>query len=152
VADGNVLVVVQALAMAIACIEIALNLTHKKTLSGRKLSTLREIVRQYAGGQLWVDVVNLCALSLAMATGIFAFSCLRLVAVSKVGQVMEKLERLEIYLIENYYNEQYWSLAKTLIFNFCFAHMLAILLLAMTSVDPERNWMVAKQVHLAPWI
>jgi hypothetical protein len=55
-------------------------------------------------------------------------------------------------VIDNYYNEQYWSLAKTFIFNFCFAHILAISLVAMTNLNEDMNWMVAKGVHGSPWI
>jgi hypothetical protein len=43
-------------------------------------------------------------------------------------------------------------LAKTFIFNFCFAHILAISLVAMTNLNEDMNWMVAKGVHGSPWI
>ena len=61
---------------------------------------------------------------------------LRLFVVAKLPQCLEKLERLEAACIKNYHNEQYWSLAKVVLFNFCFAHILAILLTAMAKIDP----------------
>jgi hypothetical protein len=49
-------------------------------------------------------------------------------------------------MISNYYKEQYWSLAKVLLFNFCYAHFLAILLHSMSKINEENNWMLAKNV------
>lgn len=48
---------------------------------------------------------------------------------------MDNLEKLEAAFIKTYYNEQYWSLAKVVIFNFCFAHIIAIFLSAMTQIN-----------------
>ena len=50
------------------------------------------------------------------------------------------MEKLEVYFIKSYYNEQYWSLIKVFLFNFCFAHILAILLNGMTRFNPKNNW------------
>lgn len=56
-----------------------------------------------------------------------------------------------MYFIENYYKEQYWSLVKVFIFNFCFAHVLAVFLIAMTSLSAEQNWMVAHGIGQGLW-
>lgn len=61
------------------------------------------------------------------------------------------MERLEVYFIENYYNQQYWSLVKVFLFNFCFAHMLAIALLAMSNLSQNDNWIVNKHLISRPW-
>jgi hypothetical protein len=54
-------------------------------------------------------------------------------------------------IITTSYNEQYWSLAKILIFNFTFAHILAVFLSAMTSVSPNSNWMTVKGISGSAW-
>lgn len=40
---------------------------------------------------------------------------------------------------------------KVFLFNFCFAHMLAILLVAMSNLNPDKNWQSSKNLASAPW-
>jgi hypothetical protein len=40
---------------------------------------------------------------------------------------------------------------KILLFNFAFAHIIAILLNAMASLSPGANWMTAKGIGSSPW-
>jgi hypothetical protein len=68
------------------------------------------------------------------------------------------MEKLEVLFIKNYHNEQYWSLIKVnfnftqvFLFNFCFAHILAIFLTAMASIDDNSNWMVRKNIMHQSW-
>ncbi len=37
------------------------------------------------------------------------------------------------------------------IFNYCFAHVLAIFLVAMAGIDDQNNWMIKKQIINSPW-
>lgn len=53
--------------------------------------------------------------------------------------------------IKNYYNEQYWSLIKVVLFNFCFAHLLAIFLTAMANIDQEHNWYQTVSITNGSW-
>jgi hypothetical protein len=62
------------------------------------------------------------------------------------------MERLEVNFVSSFYVEQYWSLIKVFIFNFCFAHFLAIILIAMTNVNDNQNWMIKKGITDSPWI
>jgi hypothetical protein len=55
-----------------------------------------------------------------------------------------------VFFIQNFYNEQYWSLIKVFIFNFSFAHILAIYLLCMANIGDD-NWMHYREIYLAPW-
>jgi hypothetical protein len=75
---------------------------------------------------------------------------LRLFIIVKLSKGIEKVEKLEVFFIQNFYKEQYWSLIKVFIFNFSFAHILAIYLLCMANIGDE-NWMNYKQIYLAPW-
>jgi hypothetical protein len=40
---------------------------------------------------------------------------------------------------------------KVLLFNFCFAHILSIILLEMANLNHAQNWMVARQIADAAW-
>lgn len=77
---------------------------------------------------------------------------LRLFIIVKLSQGLEKIEKLEVFFIHNFYKEQYWSLIKVFLFNFSFAHILAICLILMARIDENDNWMTAnKEIYLAPW-
>lgn len=56
-----------------------------------------------------------------------------------------------MFFIRNYHNEQYWSLIKVFLFNFCFAHILAIALTAMANLDPADNWLITHKLDDAVW-
>jgi hypothetical protein len=36
-------------------------------------------------------------------------------------------------------------------FNFGFAHFLAIIMISMSDIDSDDNWMVAKRIDGSPW-
>jgi hypothetical protein len=75
----------------------------------------------------------------------------RIFTLFKLPDCMEKVEKLEVFFIESYYNEQYWSLVKVFLFNFCFAHMLAIILIGMSTINNETNWIKSKNLSFSPW-
>ncbi|MCB0370085.1 MAG: hypothetical protein KDD45_11835 [Bdellovibrionales bacterium] len=58
---------------------------------------------------------------------------------------------MEVNFIKNYHYEQYWSLVKVVLFNFCFAHILAIFLSAMARLNLGSNWQIAKGLAGAGW-
>lgn len=64
---------------------------------------------------------------------------------------MERMEKLEMQIISNSYKEQYWSITKVFLFNFCYAHLLAIILKCMADVNSGQNWIEAKGLSLSPW-
>jgi hypothetical protein len=41
---------------------------------------------------------------------------------------------------------------KVFLFNFCFAHILAILLNAIANINPQYNWQTVKQIDNAWWV
>jgi hypothetical protein len=69
---------------------------------------------------------------------------LRLFILVKLPDVLKCMEEIEIKFITNYENDKYWSLVKIMLFNFCFAHILAIILSAMTVISPTDNWMTLR--------
>lgn len=69
-------------------------------------------------------------------TDIEGMNYIRLFIMLKLGSGLEKLEKLEIFFIHNFYYEQYWSLLKVFIFNFSLAHFLSIFLIGMASINP----------------
>ena len=46
--------------------------------------------------------------------------------------------------MDNFSKEQYWGLIKVFLFNFIFAHFLAICLIAMSKIDQDHNWVSEK--------
>jgi hypothetical protein len=52
-----------------------------------------------------------------------------------------------MHFISTTYKEQYWSLIKIFLFNFCFAHVLALFLRSMANLSPGDNWMSAKGIE-----
>lgn len=75
---------------------------------------------------------------------------LRLCILFKIGGTLDKLELLEGYLINSFYTEQYWGLAKVFLLNFFFAHLLSICLLGMAELTPN-NWLTKIGAAGAPW-
>lgn len=53
--------------------------------------------------------------------------------------------------ITNFYYQQYWSLIKVFLFNFSFAHFLAICLILMATIDDSTNWMIKKGIDDNQW-
>jgi hypothetical protein len=70
---------------------MTINFIHKKTVSGRKIRTLREIIIYYSKNNLLTDSVNIVALILSMATRLTFFSYFRLIIISKFPQILERL-------------------------------------------------------------
>lgn len=61
------------------------------------------------------------------------------------------MEKIENVFCNNFYKEQYWSLAKVFLVNFGFAHVLAVALLAMASLSDTSNWIIKIKAQTAPW-
>ena len=80
-----------------------------------------------------------------------AIDALKLIILFKIPYALDRLEKLEVILIETTYKERYWELIKIIFFNFCYAHFIALLLTFMADVDPTDNWMTAKNLTHAPW-
>ncbi len=61
------------------------------------------------------------------------------------------MDKIETHFISTTYKEQYWSLIKLFLFNFCFAHILALALRFMADINANDNWMMKKSLESAPW-
>ena len=62
--------------------------------------------------------------------------------VIKIKSAIQKVHILEIILIKNCYKEQYWELVKVFIFNYMIAHMVALILILVSKIDANKNWLV----------
>lgn len=98
-----------------------------------------------------IDILNMMILVIDISTNWYFMMYVRLFIVSKLPQCMEKMEKLEVSFIKNYHYEQYWSLIKVVLFNFCFAHILAIFLTAMANINPTDNWYQLRGIQDAYW-
>lgn len=94
VAKSTILFVLQIASLIIAITEITINFIHQRTISGRKLKILREIVSNYAKNQLAMDILNLFILIVSMSTSHSIFDYFRILSFSKFPQIMDRLEKL----------------------------------------------------------
>lgn len=99
-----------------------------------------------------IDLLNLLLLVLDLGVEAQAIKYIRLLVITKFPNSFERLERLEVYFVKNYYTQQYWSLMKVVLFNFCFAHILAIFLTAIANLNPVTNWYSLKGISHAGWL
>lgn len=77
---------------------------------------------------------------------------LRLAYLIKIKKALNQLEMLEIVLIQNCYNEEYWKLVKVFLFNFIFAHGVCLILIMIAEMDPQHNWLKSNNLHHLSWI
>ena len=131
--------------------EMVYNCVTVKSTGGKKVTSYKEIFRYYSQNNLAIDLISYVILIVDFSTSLEEFLFVRLFIVTKLPQCLEKMEKLEVYFIKSYYNEQYWSLIKVFLFNFCFAHILAILLNGMTRFNPKNNWYFYKDIYHAHW-
>ena len=122
-----------------------------KYKAGKKLVTLEDILTDYLQSSLIIDLLNLLVLILDVQSNQPIIYFARLFIITKLPQCLDRLEKLEVSFIKNYYNEQYWSLVKVVLFNFCFAHILAIFLSAMAELNPGDNWQKTKGLAGEGW-
>ena len=113
---------------------------------------MREVWKFYLRENLLIDLFAAFALIVNIASDNPTINYLKLLVLMKMPHYLGKMEELEGYFIKNLYIEQYWSLIKTLIFNFAFAHIICILLNAMARLSPGANWMIAKGIENSPWL
>jgi hypothetical protein len=125
----------QIIGVCIFIIELFLNFITVKFSLGRKLENVKEISFDYLHHKFAIDSCNILFMIVSLIAKDSFVDYFRIITLFKLQDCMEKLEKLEVFFIENYYNEQYWSLVKVFIFNFCFAHSLAIILIAMSHVN-----------------
>jgi hypothetical protein len=71
--------------------------------------------------------------------------------VLKLPYVMDKFSKFERGILSSLYYQRYWSLFKIILFNFAFAHFIAIILNLMTT-NQSYNWQVVKGISNAPFI
>lgn len=96
-------------------------------------------------------MISFFILLLDISTSYTIISVFRLFIICKLPQCLHKIEKLEVYFIRNIYNEQYWEFAKVFLVNFCFAHVIALFLAAMASLNLSENWMTVKGISFASW-
>lgn len=59
--------------------------------------------------------------------------------------------RLESRFLTATHYEKYWDLVKVLAINLLVCHLLACMLIAVTHLEQESNWMRDKGIDGAPW-
>jgi len=79
-------------------------------------------------------------------------------AVLKLFILGEDIDYLELILLSSSKRYYIWNLCKVLLFNIVFAHVMVIILLAISYIDADKNWIIVKLIdanYLAidkPWL
>ena len=141
----------QIFAAIFGVFRILFKLVTVKYQSGKKLQKLREIWKFYANKEMPLDIFSSLVILITCIDSSNVFVFLQLVTLLKIPECLDEIETLEIYFIKSLYNEQYWSLAKILLFNFSFAHIISIGLTAMAGLNPSNSWIVKKGLIDSPW-
>lgn len=151
VKDGELLRDFQIYSIFFYLAELTMNFLTIKSVEGRKLTSMREISINYIKDRFALDVASIIILvfDIIIIHDLMVF--VRLLVLLKIYGSFEKMVKLENSFIDNFYKEQYWGLIKVFMLNFCFAHFLAIILVAMAKIDPQNNWITMKQWHNSPW-
>ena len=126
-------------------------MTSTKKVEGRTIENLVEVWQCIGTEKIVMDIINIIVLLVDISSSFYAMSFIRLVIIVKLPLVLKSMEEIEIKLITNSENDKYWSLVKIMLFNFCFAHILAIILSAMADINPQDNWMRYKHIYTAAW-
>ena len=124
-----------------------------KKSGGQKLTIIKGILKHYYyEHNMLLEIILLLSLLIELFLTEMALIILILVMViCKIPSLMDKLEKLENHFITTIYMEQYWSLLKIFLFNFCYAHILAILLTLMAKGNPQSSWIITKNIGGNPW-
>lgn len=112
---------------------------------------IKDILFHYFKESLLIDLMMIIMLIIDISNEANILNYLKLVIILKIPYLLEKMEKIEIHFISTTYKEQYWSLVKLFLFNFCFAHILALLLKTMGGANSSQNWMITKNIDTAPW-
>ena len=134
-------------------LDIIINSITMKKSGGQKLTIIKGILKHYYyEHNMLLEIILLLSLLIELFLTEMALIILILVMViCKIPSLMDKLEKLENHFITTIYMEQYWSLLKIFLFNFCYAHILAILLTLMAKGNPQSSWIITKNIGGNPW-
>lgn len=112
---------------------------------------IEDILLYYLRNEFKFDIIYLIIL-IADIGGLFTqVPYLRLVYLIKAPKALNRIDLLEIVLIQNCYNEEYWKLVKVFLFNYTFAHIVCVLLILMAKLNPQNNWIKSNNLAALPW-
>jgi hypothetical protein len=120
----------------------------------RKLEfSLQEYARHYLRtGFAWDFLVVAVILLKLLSDDAFTFELLILLAIpTKIPEFLKRVNRVQRRIMTNIAYQKYASIVKIVLFNFAFAHFVAVCLNLMASLDPERNWQVTRGIHEKWW-
>lgn len=141
----------EVITLIVFLVDFGLSAFTTKSISGKKMVKIKDILFHYFKESLLIDLMMIIMLIIDISNDANILNYLKLVIILKIPYLLEKMEKIEIHFISTTYKEQYWSLVKLFLFNFCFAHILALLLKTMGGANSSQNWMITKNIDTAPW-
>ncbi len=64
-------------------------------------------------------------------------------SIIRISLSNENLTFIQTTFLDSYKKEKYYKLFKVIFFNFIFGHFIASILLAISKIDENQNWMIA---------
>jgi hypothetical protein len=123
-----------------------------KRVNGKKVNSTKEIMLVYLHKSCILDLSILFCLLLIMVYNQNSFIYILItLLLFKTSSFNEKFRTIEIFIMENFHYEKYWSFFKIILFNFAFAHVIAIILNIMAQNNPHQNWQIVKNIDQSSW-
>ena len=132
-------------------IEILINFIRVNHADGENIRKLKEIGVLYLKRKFWVDLGCLFSLLLNIVIEHDFALYFGVVFFCKLPDCSKKISKLETQAIDTFYKEQYWELIKLVFRNFLFAHIIALILILMSWIDSQENWMLTKDIADHQW-
>ena len=139
------------MALTFCILDFVFNLTTVKVEGGKKIILVKDIIKHYLTQHMIIDIFFICIITAGIIDSSAYTSFSKMLILAKIPWCLERLQKLEIYFIESTYKEQYWSIIKVFLFNFFYAHFLALVLSLISQINVKQSWIMQKNLLDAPW-
>ena len=142
---------IEGVGVVVLALDVCSGLFVTKIVADKRITRVEDLAKHYLANHLLLDLLLVVIILIGFSVESPVVAVLKLAVLVKLPACLDRLERLEASLISTTYKERYWSLVKLFIFNFCYAHLLALLLKFMAAADSQSNWIVSRGLAAAPW-
>ena len=120
--------------------DMILSFINQRFESGKELKNLKEIGEFYLKNGFIIDLISVFVFPIDLFIESNISVVLTFVALMKLWNNINVLEKFEYIFINSNGKEQYYGLIKVFLTNFAIGHFLSILLNLMAHIDNSDNW------------
>ena len=117
-----------------------------------QFQNLNELFTNYIHDGFPQDIIILFLLLVDSCSILQVIPWIRLIFLIKIRYWQDMINTLEITFISNCYKEQYWELAKVIIFNYAFAHVVCLVLIMIGESQEGKNWLSENEFEDLFWL